>query len=107
MEKLATLATSTTLAGLCFNGLDGIAATARGLLLDANRGMAFVVDTSSAKEFALVHWLVGIDPNEAMPDELHASGIEGSMHDMARTVGRPRSPPYRTPWSPQPPRRRR
>jgi hypothetical protein len=63
VEKLATLATSTTaattLAGLCFNGLDGIAATARGLLLDANRGMAFVVDTSSAKEFALAHWLVG------------------------------------------------
>ena len=63
VEKLATLATSTTaattLAGLCFNGLDGIAATARGLLLDANRGLAFVVDTSSAKEFALAHWLVG------------------------------------------------
>jgi hypothetical protein len=63
VEKLATLATSTTaattLAGLCFNGLDGIAATSRGLLLDANRGMAFVVDTSSAKEFALAHWLVG------------------------------------------------
>ena len=50
---------ATTLAGLCFNGLDGIAATSRGLLLDANRGMAFVVDTSSAKEFALAHWLVG------------------------------------------------
>jgi hypothetical protein len=63
VEKLATLATSTTaattLAGLCFNGLDGIAATSRGLLLDANRGMAFVVDTTSAKEFALAHWLVG------------------------------------------------
>jgi hypothetical protein len=63
VEKLATLATSTTaattLAALCFNGLDGIAATSRGLLLDANRGMAFVVDTSSAKEFALAHWLVG------------------------------------------------
>jgi hypothetical protein len=63
VEKVATLATSTTaattLAGLCFNGLDGIAATSRGLLLDANRGMAFVVDTSSAKEFALAHWLVG------------------------------------------------
>jgi len=63
VEQLATLATSTTaattLAGLCFNGLDGIAATARGLLLDANRGMAFVVDTSSAKEFALARWLVG------------------------------------------------
>jgi hypothetical protein len=63
VEKLATLATSTTaattLAGLCFSGLDGIAATARGLLLVANRGMAFVVDTSSAKKFALAHWLVG------------------------------------------------
>jgi hypothetical protein len=51
VEKLATLATSTTaattLAGLCFNGLDGITATARGLLFDANCGMAFVVDTSS------------------------------------------------------------
>jgi hypothetical protein len=63
VEKLATLATSTTaaatLARLCFNGLDGIAATARGPLLDANHGMAFVVDTCSAKEFALAHWLVG------------------------------------------------
>lgn len=63
VKKLATLATSTTaattLAGLCFNGLDGISATSRGLLLDANRGLVFVVDTSSAKEFALAHWLVG------------------------------------------------
>ena len=63
VEGLAVVATSTTaattLAGLCFNGLDGIAAMSRGLLLDANRGMAFVVDTSSAKEFALAHWLVG------------------------------------------------
>ena len=63
VKRLTTLATSTTaattLAGLCFDGLDGIATTARGLLLDANRGMAFVVDTSSAKEFALAHWLVG------------------------------------------------
>jgi hypothetical protein len=45
--------------GLCFNGLDGIAATSRGLVLDDNWGMAFVVGTSSAKEFALAHWLVG------------------------------------------------
>ena len=41
------------------NGLDGIATTFRGLLLDASRGMAFIVNTSSAKEFALAHWLVG------------------------------------------------
>jgi hypothetical protein len=63
VEKPATPATSTTaattLARLCCNGLDGIVATARGLLLDANRGMAFVVDTCSAKAFALAHWLVG------------------------------------------------
>lgn len=63
VERLAMLATSTTaattLAGLSFNGLDGITATARRLLLEENRGLAFVVDTSSAKEFALAHWLVG------------------------------------------------
>jgi hypothetical protein len=55
-----TLATSTTaattLAGLCFNGLNGIAATARGLLLDVNRGTAFVVDTCSARSS---RWHIG------------------------------------------------
>jgi len=63
VEGLAAVATSTaaatTLAGLSFNGLDGIAATSRGLLLDAQKGFAFVVDTRAAKEFALAHWLVG------------------------------------------------
>jgi hypothetical protein len=63
VEEPATLATSTTaataLAGPCYNGLDGIAVTVRGLLLDANRGLAFVVDTFSAKEFALTNWLDG------------------------------------------------
>ena len=44
MEGLAAAATATTLAGLSFNGLDGIAATSRGLLLDAQNGFAFVVD---------------------------------------------------------------
>jgi len=62
-ERLATLASSTTaattLAGLSFNSLDGITVTTRGLLLDANRGMALVVDASSAREFALAHWLIG------------------------------------------------
>jgi hypothetical protein len=47
------------MAGLSFSRLDGIAATSRGLLLDAQKGFAFVVDTRSAKEFALAHWLVG------------------------------------------------
>ena len=60
---LAAVATSTTsattLGGLSFNGLDGIAATNRGLLPDAQKGFAFVVDGSAAKEFALAHWLVG------------------------------------------------
>ncbi|MBX6741139.1 MAG: hypothetical protein IRY87_03710, partial [Acetobacteraceae bacterium] len=63
VEGLAAVATSTTtattLAGLSFNGLDGITPTARGLLLDAQKGFAFVVDCSQAKEFALAHWLVG------------------------------------------------
>jgi len=63
VEGLAAVATSTTsattLAGLSFNGLDGITPTARGLLLDAQKGFAFVVDCSRAKEFALAHWLVG------------------------------------------------
>ena len=62
VEGLAAVATSTTaqttLAGLAFNGLDGIAPTGRGLLLDAQRGFAFVVDCTQAKEFALAHWLV-------------------------------------------------
>ena len=39
--------------------LDGIAATRRGLLLETQKGFAFVVDCSQAKEFALAHWLVG------------------------------------------------
>ncbi|MBU8538882.1 glycoside hydrolase family 55 protein [Falsiroseomonas tokyonensis] len=51
--------TETTMAALSWNGLDGIAATGRGLLLNANRGVAFVVQTTHAKEFALAHWLVG------------------------------------------------
>ena len=62
VEGLAAVATSTTaattLAGLSFNGLDGIAPTSRGLLLDAQKGFAFVVDCTQAKEFALAHWLV-------------------------------------------------
>ena len=33
--------TETTMAALSWNGLDGIAATGRGLLLNANRGVAF------------------------------------------------------------------
>ncbi|WP_149539317.1 pectate lyase family protein [Siccirubricoccus phaeus] len=63
VEGLAAVATSTTsattLAELSFNGLDGITPTARGLLLEATKGFAFVVDCSRAKEFALAHWLVG------------------------------------------------
>jgi len=62
VEGLAAVATSTTaattLAGLSFNGLDGVAPTARGLLRDAQKGFAFVVDCTQAKEFALAHWLV-------------------------------------------------
>jgi hypothetical protein len=62
LEGLAAVATSTTaaatLAGLSFNGLDGIALTSRGLLLDAQEGFAFVADTTQAKEFALARWLV-------------------------------------------------
>jgi hypothetical protein len=52
-EGLAAIATSTasaaTLAGLSFHGLDGIAATSRGLLPDAQKGFAFVVYTCSAR----------------------------------------------------------
>lgn len=63
VEGLAVIATSTTsattLAGLSFNGLDDITPTSRGLLLEAQRGLAFVVDCGQAKEFALVHSLVG------------------------------------------------
>lgn len=62
VEGLAAVATSTTtqttMAGLPFNGLDGIAPTGRGLLCDAQKGFAFVVDCTRAKEFALAHWLV-------------------------------------------------
>jgi hypothetical protein len=63
VEGLAVVATSTTsattLAGLSFNGLDDITPTGRGLLLAAQRGLAFVVECGQAKEFALVHSLVG------------------------------------------------
>ncbi|WP_135466492.1 hypothetical protein [Crenalkalicoccus roseus] len=42
---VATSTTSaTTLAALSFNGLDRIAATTHGLLLEAQRGLAFVVE---------------------------------------------------------------
>jgi hypothetical protein len=51
--------TDTTMAALSWNGLDGVTATGRGLLLNANRGVAFVVQTTHAKEFALAPWLVG------------------------------------------------
>jgi hypothetical protein len=47
------------MAALSWNGLDGITATARGLLLNPNRGTGFVVQTTHAKELALAHWLVG------------------------------------------------
>ncbi|MGG5811846.1 hypothetical protein [Falsiroseomonas sp. CW058] len=62
VEGAVVVATSTTsatiMSALSWNALDGIAATARGLLLNANRGIAFVVQTSHAKEFTLAHWLV-------------------------------------------------
>jgi hypothetical protein len=47
------------MAALSWNGLNGITPTARGLLLNSNRGVGFVVQTTHAKEFALAHWLVG------------------------------------------------
>jgi len=63
VEGAVVIATSTTIqttiAGLCWNGLDGIAAAGVGLTLNANRGIAFVVQTHTAKEFALAHWLDG------------------------------------------------
>ena len=63
VEGLAVVATSTTsattLAGLSFNGLDDITPTSRGLLLAAQRGLAFVVECGQTREFALVHSLVG------------------------------------------------
>jgi hypothetical protein len=57
VEGLAAVATSTTtqttLSGLAFNGLDGITPTSRGLLCEAQKGFAFVVDCTQAREFAL------------------------------------------------------
>jgi hypothetical protein len=44
-----------TWAGLSYDRLDGIAATACGLLLDAWKGFAFVVNCTQAKEFTLAH----------------------------------------------------
>ena len=46
------------LAGLSFNGLDGVTPTSRGLSTEAQKGLAFVVDCTQAKAFALAHWLV-------------------------------------------------
>ncbi|MFM7303358.1 MAG: hypothetical protein ACKO4X_08555, partial [Alphaproteobacteria bacterium] len=63
VEGACIMATSTTaettMAALSWNGLNGITPTARGLLLNSNRGVGFVVQTTHAKEFALAHWLVG------------------------------------------------
>jgi hypothetical protein len=63
VEGACIMATSTTaetaMAALSWNGLNGITPTARGLLLNSNRGIGFVVQTTHAKEFALAHWLVG------------------------------------------------
>jgi hypothetical protein len=63
VEGACIMATSTTaeatMAALSWNGLNGITPTARGLLLNPNRGVGFVVQTTHAKEFALAHWLVG------------------------------------------------
>jgi hypothetical protein len=57
---MATSTTAeTTMAALSWNGLNGITPTARGLLLNPNRGIGFVIQTTHAKEFALAHWLVG------------------------------------------------
>ncbi len=62
VEGACIIATSTTaettMAALSWNGLNGIRPTARGLLLNPNRGIGFVVLTTHAKEFALAHWLV-------------------------------------------------
>ena len=67
---------ATTLAGLPFNGLDGIAPTSRGLLLDAQKSFAFVVDCTQAKEFALAHWLVnGADGGRLFVRCFDGSGI--------------------------------
>ena len=63
VEGACIIATSTTaetaMAALSCNGLSGITPTTRGLLLNPNRGVGFVVPTTHAKEFALAHWLVG------------------------------------------------
>ena len=62
VEGLAAVATSTTAAdhpgGAVLQRPGRHRATARGLLLDAQKGFAFVVDCTQAKEFALAHWLV-------------------------------------------------
>ena len=47
------------MAALSRNGLNGITPTARGLLLNPNRVVGFVVQSTHAKGFALAHWLVG------------------------------------------------
>ena len=63
MEGACIIATSTTtettMSALSWNGLDGITPAARGLLLEAQKDFAFVVDCSQVKEFALAHWLAG------------------------------------------------
>ena len=62
-EGACIMATSavagTAMAALSWNGLNGITPTAGGLMLNPNRGIGFVVQTTHAKEFALAHWLVG------------------------------------------------
>jgi hypothetical protein len=96
VEGLAAVATSTTaattLAGLSFNGLDGIAATGRGLLMDAQKGFAFVVDCSQAKEFALAHSLVnGADGGRLF---VRCFGGDGIVRENVAATCWHRSPPW-------------
>jgi hypothetical protein len=77
----ASTTSATTLAGLSFNGLDGIAPTSCGLLLDAQKGFTFVVDITQAKEFALAHWLVnGVDGGRLF---VRCFGADGTVRENA------------------------
>ncbi len=65
VEGLITIATSTTtataMADFCFNGLSNVTPTDRAVTLAASRGLAWILDTTQAKEFALAHWLTNGD----------------------------------------------
>ncbi len=75
------------LAGPPLDGLDSITPTFRGLLCHTQKGFAFVVDCTQAKEFTLAHWLVnGADGGRLF---VRCFGGGGAVRENPRCPGVP------------------